>query len=228
MPAFLVADYVKLCRGGYLMKVLIADDHALFRDGLSLQLEKINPEFIVLQASSFSQALKLVENNAAIGMIIMDLDMPDMNWQEGLKELKSKAPSSKFVVVSASEDSGNIRKSLELGVSGYISKRSEPAVLNKALQLILEGGTYLPPSVLQPSGENLVQDRQMVNGGKGLTNRQNQVLGLVAQGLSNKQIAYQMGVSEATVKLHINALLRSVGATNRTQAVIMAQKMGII
>lgn len=210
------------------MKVLIADDHALFRDGLSLQLEKINPEFIILQASSFSQALKFAENDANIGMIIMDLDMPDMNWQEGLRELKSKVPTAKFVVISASEDVGNIRKSLELGVSGYISKRSEPAILNKALQLILEGGTYLPPSVLQPAGESLMQDCQPVNAGKSLTNRQNQVLGLVAQGLSNKQIAYQMGVSEATVKLHINALLRSVGATNRTQAVIMAQKMGII
>ena len=125
------------------------------------------------------------------------------------------------------EDTATIRKSLELGVSGYISKRSEPEVLNNALRLILEGGTYLPPSVLQPTAGTIVQDSQYRTG-KTLTHRQNQVLGLVAQGLSNKQIAYEMGVSEATVKLHINALLRSVGATNRTQAVIMAQKMGII
>jgi DNA-binding NarL/FixJ family response regulator len=114
-----------------------------------------------------------------------------------------------------------------MGVSGYISKRSEKEVLNGALRLILEGGTYLPPSVLQPTTVAIVQDNTYRTG-KSLTNRQNLVLGLVAQGLSNKQIAYEMGVSEATVKLHINALLRSVGATNRTQAVIMAQKMGII
>ena len=210
------------------MKVLIADDHALFRDGLSLQLEKINPDFIILQAANFNQALKFVETDGNIALIVMDLDMPDMNWQEALKELRSKAPNARFVVISASENSGTIRRSLELGVSGYIPKRSEPAILNKALQLILEGGTYLPPSVLQPSGETVVQDRCQNGTAKMLTNRQNQVLGLVAQGLSNKQIAYQMGVSEATVKLHINALLRSVGATNRTQAVIMAQRMGII
>ncbi|MBR1605635.1 MAG: response regulator transcription factor [Alphaproteobacteria bacterium] len=209
------------------MKVLIADDHALFRDNLSLQLEEINPDCIILQASNFNQALKFVESDSKIALIVMDLDMPDMNWQEALKELKARVPQAKFVAVSAFEDSSTIRKSLEMGVSGYISKRSEKEVLNGALRLILEGGTYLPPSVLQPSNGTIVQDNAYRTG-KSLTNRQNQVLGLVAQGLSNKQIAYEMGVSEATVKLHINALLRSVGATNRTQAVIMAQKMGII
>ena len=209
------------------MKVLIADDHALFRDSLSLQLEEINPDCIILQASNFNQALKFVESDNQIALIVMDLDMPDMNWQEALKELKAKAPNAKFVAVSAFEDGATIRKSLEMGVSGYISKRSEKEVLNGALRLILEGGTYLPPSVLQPTAGAIIQDNSYRTG-KSLTNRQNQVLGLVAQGLSNKQIAYEMGVSEATVKLHINALLRSVGATNRTQAVIMAQKMGII
>ena len=210
------------------MKILIADDHALFRDSLSLQFEKINPEFIILQASNFNQALKFVETDPNISVIVMDADMPDMNLEEALKDLKAKAPQAKFVVVSAGEDNHTIRKSLELGVSGYISKRLQAEALYKALQLILDGGTYLPPSVLQPSGGNIVQDTQRPRAAKSLTNRQNQVLGLVAQGLSNKQIAYEMGVSEATVKLHINALLRSVGATNRTQAVIMAQKMGII
>ena len=209
------------------MKVLIADDHALFRDSLSRQMEQINPECIILQASNFNQALKFVESDNKIALVVMDLDMPDMNWQEALKELKAKVPHAKFVVVSGSEDNTTIRKTLEMGVSGYISKRSNPEVLNNALRLILEGGTYLPPSVLQPTAGTMVQDSQYRTG-KTLTHRQNQVLGLVAQGLSNKQIAYEMGVSEATVKLHINALLRSVGATNRTQAVIMAQKMGII
>lgn len=209
------------------MKVLIADDHALFRDNLSLQLEAVNSECIILQASSYNQMLKFIETDNHISLVVMDIDMPDMNWQEALTEIKEKAPQAKIIVVSAGEDAGTIRRSLELGVSGFISKRSEPEILQKALQLVLEGGTYLPPSVLQPAAGVVMQD-STARTAKTLTNRQNQVLGLVAQGLSNKQIAYQMGVSEATVKLHINALLRSVGATNRTQAVIMAQKMGII
>ena len=165
-------------------------------------------------------------------MVILDLDMPDMKWEDGLSEIRQKANGARYVVVSASENPRDIRKSLEQGVSGYIPKRSEPKILNSALQLILDGGTYLPPSVLDPSpsisGSEKNSATAPVSNGKNLTNRQQQVLGLVAQGMSNKQIAYEMGVSEATVKLHINALLRSVGATNRTQALIRAQQMGLI
>ena len=116
------------------------------------------------------------------------------------------------------------RESLEKGASGYITKRAETKILSNALKLILDGGTYIPPVML---GKNL-DDTPAKGKGKMLTNRQSQVLGLVAKGMSNKQIAYEMGVSEATVKLHINALLRAIGATNRTQAVIIAQKMGLI
>ena len=128
------------------------------------------------------------------------------------------------MVISASENVHNIRESLEKGASGYITKRAETKILSNALKLILDGGTYIPPVML---GKNL-DDTPAKGKGKMLTNRQSQVLGLVAKGMSNKQIAYEMGVSEATVKLHINALLRAIGATNRTQAVIIAQKMGLI
>lgn len=214
------------------MKVLIADDHALFRDGLSLRLEKIEPKSVIFQAANFTQALKILDDEKKIDLVILDLDMPDMNWEEGLAELRQKANGARYVIVSASEDPRNIRKSLEQGVCGYIPKRSEPKILTSALQLILDGGTYLPPSVLESnpaiSGSEKNSATAPVSSGKTLTNRQQQVLGLVAQGMSNKQIAYEMGVSEATVKLHINALLRSVGATNRTQALIRAQQMGLI
>lgn len=210
------------------MKVLIADDHALFRDGLSMHLEQIDPEAVVFQAGSFSQALKIIDDEKKLDLVIIDLDMPDMAWEEGIEELKKKSNGARFVVVSATEDGKSIRRTMENGISGYIPKRSDPKIMTGALKLILDGGTYLPPSILESgnssgnaSGENKAR-------GKTLTNRQSQVLELVAQGLSNKQIAYEMGVSEATVKLHINALLRSIGATNRTQAVIIAQKMGLI
>ncbi len=210
------------------MKVLIADDHALFRDGLSMHLEQIDPEAVVFQAGSFSQALKIIDDEKKLDLVIVDLDMPDMAWEEGIEELKKKSNGARFVVVSASEDGKSIRRTMENGISGYIPKRSDPKIMTGALKLILDGGTYLPPSILESTntagsvpGDNKAK-------GKTLTNRQSQVLELVAQGLSNKQIAYEMGVSEATVKLHINALLRSIGATNRTQAVIIAQKMGLI
>lgn len=211
------------------MKILIADDHALFRDGLSMHLEQIAPRAVISQAGNFSQAVKILEAEPQIDLIIIDLDMPDMKWEEGLAQLKAKAPGARFIVISASEDNRNIKKALELGISGYIPKRSETKVLTSALKLILDGGTYLPPSILEHANAGLFGDsNEGKTKGKTLTPRQSEVLSYVAEGMSNKQIAYKMGVSEATVKLHINALLRAVGATNRTQAVIIAQKMGLI
>lgn len=207
------------------MKILIADDHALFRDGLSMNLEKLAPQAIISQAANFTQAQKIAASEPNLNLIIIDLDMPDMSWEEGLCNLQKAAPKARIVVISASDESRNIKKALELGVSGYISKRMDTKVLNSALQLIIDGGTYLPPSIVEKGG---VGNSGLRSSGKHLTSRQSEVLGYVAEGMSNKQIAYEMGVSEATVKLHINALLRAVGATNRTQAVVMAQKMGII
>ena len=97
------------------MKILIADDHALFRDGLSLQLEKMSPQAVINQAANFSQALKLAEDSSDIDLIIIDLDMPDMRWEEGLQELKEKAKKSKIVVISATENNRDIRKVIEMG-----------------------------------------------------------------------------------------------------------------
>ncbi len=207
------------------MKILIADDHALFRDGLTLHLEKLTPKAEILQAANYTQALKLLKSGDNTDLVIVDLEMPDMPWEEGLSKLRQQAPEARFVVISASEEGRNVKKALEYGVKGYISKCSDTKVLTSALHLVLDGGTYLPPSIMDNSGSvTSVQDKRK----KLLTPRQFEVLSYVAEGLSNKQIAYKMSVSEATVKLHINALLRAVGATNRTQAVVTAQKMGII
>lgn len=210
------------------MRILIADDHALFRSGLSTSLGLISPQAVIIEASNFSQALKILDSEQKMDLIIVDLDMPDMHWEEGLQFLKNKAPDSRFVVVSASEDNRSIKKALEKGISGYIPKSADIKVLKAALNLIIDGGTYLPPSLLEDSLDNAYGDYKVKGKSKLLTPRQFEVLGHVAEGMSNKQIAYKMGVSEATVKLHINALLRAVGATNRTQAVIIAQKKGLI
>lgn len=207
------------------MKILIADDHALFRDGLSMNLEKLAPNAVVSQAADFVQAQKIAASEPNLNLIIVDLDMPGMKWEDGLRELRKAAPEARVVILSASDENKNVKKALELGVAGYISKRMDTKVLNSALKLIIDGGTYLPPSIMEAGNAGVLGRR---TNGKRLTARQSEVLSYVAEGMSNKQIAYEMGVSEATVKLHINALLRAIGATNRTQAVILAQKMGII
>ena len=208
------------------MKILIADDHALFRDGLALRLEEIAPEAAILQASSYSQVFKILNTEPAVDVLVLDVEMQDMPWLESLKKIHALAPKMKIIVVSASEDSRTIRTILATGVKGYIPKRSEIKVFNNALKLIIEGGSYVPPNLLENTPLNALSGRNI--GIKTLTTRQSQVLDLIAQGKSNKQIAYDMGVSESTVKLHINALLRSLHVSNRTQAVITAQKIGLI
>ena len=208
------------------MKILISDDHALFRDGLSMRLEQIAPDAVILQAASYSQVFKILRDENDIDMIILDVEMQDMPWQEALNDIKMGNPNATIVVISASEDSRTIRMILSTGVKGYIPKRSDIKVLNNALKLILDGGTYIPPTLIDSTPMNNLSGKSA--GIKTLTTRQSQVLDLIAQGKSNKQIAYDMGVSESTVKLHINALLRSLHVSNRTQAVVTAQKMGII
>jgi DNA-binding NarL/FixJ family response regulator len=208
------------------MKILIADDHALFRDGLAMRLEEIAPDAVVLQASSYTQVFKILNTESQIDVLVLDVEMQDMPWLESLKQIHALAPKMKIIVVSASEDSRTIRTILATGVKGYIPKRSEVKVFNNALKLIIEGGSYVPPNLLENTPLNALSGRNI--GIKTLTTRQSQVLDLIAQGKSNKQIAYDMGVSESTVKLHINALLRSLHVNNRTQAVITAQKIGLI
>lgn len=208
------------------MKILIADDHALFRDGLAMRLEQIVPNAAILQASGYSQVIKNLHEDTTIDLLILDADMQDMPWFDALKQIRAISPKTKIIVISASEDSRAIRAILATGVKGYIPKRSEIKVFANAVKLVIDGGTYVPPSLLDGTIANNFGSRN--SGVKMLTARQSQVLDLIAQGKSNKQIAYDMGVSESTVKLHINALLRSLHVTNRTQAVITAQKIGLI
>ncbi len=208
------------------MKILIADDHALYRDGLALRLEQIAPDAVVLQASNYAQIFKIIKNDTDISIIILDIEMQDMPWLDALQMMRKMLPQTAIVVVSASEDGRTIRSVMSTGVKGYIPKRSDAKVFENALKLILDGGTYVPPVLISNPPINNLSTKS--TGLKTLTNRQSQVLDLIAQGKSNKQIAYDMEVSESTVKLHINALLRSLHVSNRTQAVITAQKLGII
>lgn len=209
------------------MKVLITDEQSLFRDGLSLRLKEIKEDLTILQASSIPEMQRIVSREPNLDVLILDIDLDELNSTEIINKIKNTNPNIKIIAISSSEDSRNIKKILSNGVKGYITKRSDSNILTGALKLILDGGTYIPPIMLNNSADyGSTSSHSCLK--KNLTNRQSQVLDLIAQGKSNKQIAYDMGVSEATVKLHINALLRSLKVNNRTQAVITAQKMGLI
>lgn len=210
------------------MKVLIADEQSLFRDGLTLRLKEINQNIDILQSSSLTETLQILSAEPNTDILILDIDLAGFSAEETIKNIQNISPSAKIIAISSSEDAHNIKNILSLGAKGYIPKRSDSNILSGALKLILDGGTYIPPVMLKTDSISKLTSPTLPPLKKNLTNRQSQVLDLIAQGKSNKQIAYDMGVSEATVKLHINALLRSLKVNNRTQAVITAQKMGLI
>lgn len=209
------------------MRVLITDEQSLFRDGLSLHLKQINNDIAIIQSSNLSDMQKILSKDPSIDFLILDIDLANSEIAETLNKIKTSSPNTKIIAISTSEDTRNIKKILSFGVKGYIPKKLDSNILSGALKLILDGGTYIPSAMLDNT-ININTFDNMPGLKKNLTNRQSQVLDLIAQGKSNKQIAYDMGVSEATVKLHINALLRSLKVNNRTQAVITAQKMGLI
>lgn len=210
------------------MKVLIADEQSLFRDGLTLRLKEINQNIDILQSSSLTEMLQILSAEPNTDILILDIDLAGFSAEETIKNIQNISPSAKIIAISSSEDAHNVKNILSLGAKGYIPKRSDSNILSGALKLILDGGTYIPPVMLKTDSISKSTSPTLPPLKKNLTNRQSQVLDLIAQGKSNKQIAYDMGVSEATVKLHINALLRSLKVNNRTQAVITAQKMGLI
>lgn len=202
------------------MKILIADDHALFKNYISKYIHELNKESTIFEFSDFSQSLKFLQKEK-MDIAIFDLNILEPNAEKNISEIQHNAPDSKIVIVSSSENVPQIKKIINTGISGYIPRSTDLNFLKEAFRQILEGNSYIPAS--------LQEDEQPCKiDSKFLTNRQSQVLDLIAEGKSNKQIAYEMGVSEATVKLHINALLRSLKVSNRTEAVITAQKIGLI
>ena len=205
------------------MKILIADDHALYRDGFKFNLTNLFPDIHIEDASSIEQSMDILKKNPDTDLALIGLPLSAPAWEDYIGKMRRITPRTRVGIIAETGINYNLKKILNLGVCCYLPKNIEPKVLSSALHLVLNGGTYFPPTLLNKS-----LNSTKLEDGKKLTHRQFEVLTYLAQGLSNKQIAYQLSVSEATVKLHINALLRTLKATNRTQAVIKAQKMGII
>jgi len=208
------------------MKVLLADDHALFREGVKLVLESLVDGAVdVIEANDFPQALGVVRADPGIEIGLVDLNMPGMDGFSGIEALKRIAPDMHLVVVSASEDPNDIRRALTSGASGYIGKSSSSSAMVGGIRSVLAGETFVSPQVeLPPIGAPLTEggiDFKSV-----LTPRQRDVLAMVRQGKSNKEIARDLGLAEITVKLHVTAILRALGVENRTQAAILAAKVG--
>lgn len=212
------------------MNVLIADDHALFRQGLRLVLAEFDEDVEAVEAASFTDALARVEDSGPFDLALIDLTMPGMPSFEGIAALTARLPGVPVVVLSASERPDDVAGAIEAGARGYVVKSSRPRVLYHVLPLVLAGEIYVPPVVLGGErdivAERRTGDRDAAGMVDRLTPRERDVLGHLAAGLSNKEIAQALDIDEGTVKAHLKALLRKLDVANRTQAAILAVRNG--
>jgi DNA-binding NarL/FixJ family response regulator len=214
------------------MRILIGDDHALFREGIKRLLEQIFTDAEYIQAATYDEALAHCSGQNPPDLILTDLQMPGWPGFDGIRQIRSLLPKAALVVVSASEDSADARMALDHGAGGFIPKSSSVQIMVSALKLVLAGGIYVPHSLLQSSGSGLTSTPRDHAGPASndlgnhinLTQRQRDVLSCLREGKSNKQIAYELGLSEGTVKIHVTAIFKSMGVKNRTQAVISASR----
>ena len=212
------------------MKLLLVDDHALFRSGLRLLLREFSAEIEFFEAGNPADALAFADK--AFDLILLDLSMPGTHGTSALERMREAFVDMPIVVLSSEDDPGLIRQVIDLGASGFIPKSSTHRILISALQLILAGGVYLPMHVLSKSTRPALALTASDSSAPdvpvpGMTDRQYEVLLKAVRGQSNKMIARSLLLSEGTVKAHLSAAFRILGVSNRTEAVYAAAQLGI-
>ncbi len=219
------------------MKILIADDHELFLKGLELILEGFTPDTQLVKANNYKEVLSIVSSQTNFDLILTDLAMPGANWLDALQQVHNQLPSTPIIILSAVFDKEIVQKTIELGAAGYIPKTASNAVIISALNLVLSGGVYIPAELLKNTPEEfdmlrqleqIVDNKDIDENAKILSPRQIDVLNLISIGKSNKQIAYELGLTEGTVKLHVTAILKLLNVYNRTGAVAAATQLGLL
>jgi DNA-binding NarL/FixJ family response regulator len=205
-------------------RLIIADDHPLFRGALRQAVGSVLPTTKIDETGTFEDLTALLEQDSDVDLILLDLSMPGISGFSGLIYLRAQYPAIPVVIVSASDDVGTIRQSLDFGASGFIPKRFGVDTLRDAIMKVMDGDVWVPPDVDMSAAADpemtKLRDRLVT-----LTPQQVRVLMMLSQGLLNKQIAYELGVSEATIKAHVSAILQKLGVESRTQAVIAAAKI---
>jgi DNA-binding NarL/FixJ family response regulator len=207
-------------------RLVIADDHPLFRGALREAVTGLFKHVEISEAGSFDDVAKLLDRGGEVDLVLLDLTMPGVRGFSGLIYLRSQYPSVPIVVVSANDDRAVIRRCMDLGTSGFIPKTLGIEEMRSAIKRVLEGGISTPPDVDLGAGADAATADLMARL-TSLTPQQVRVLMMLSEGLLNKQIAYELGVSEATVKAHVSAILQKLNVESRTQAVIAAAKIEI-
>jgi len=224
------------------MNILIADDHQLIREGLRYSLERHFDDLTIFEAKDGSEVIDVVASyQRSMNLVLLDLYMPGVQGFSLLSTLCDSYPEIPVLLVSATNDPDLMHKALDCGASGFLTKDTDNDIIIQAIRLVLAGGVYLPPSIInRASDEGTASDTGARNGAhddglsrtlrirKQITRRQRQVLVQLRSGKSNRDISASLHLSESTIKGHIAAIFKLLGATNRIQAVIEAQKLGIL
>ena len=205
-------------------RLIIADDHPLFRGALRTAVAVLFPDAQIAEAGAFEDMSRLLEADPEADLILLDLTMPGVRGFSGLMYLRAQYPTVPVVIVSANEDPVVIRRCMDFGASGFIPKTLSIETMRTAIAKVLEGAIWTPPDIdLEGAGDG--DNAALIARLATLTPQQVRVLMMLSEGLLNKQIAYELGCSEATVKAHVSAVLQKLGVESRTQAVIAAAKI---
>lgn len=207
------------------LNFIIADDHPLFRGALRQILQDSFQPDSVTEADCYQQLQKVAEDSQDIDLLFLDLTMPGVSGLSGLINLKAQHPQLPVMIVSATDDVATIRRAMELGASGFVSKSAGMEEIGLAVRTILDGGEWVSNDV-ELGAESDAEIADLITRIRALTPQQSRVLSMLGQGLLNKQLAYELNISEATVKAHVSAVLQKLGVDSRTQAVILLSKLG--
>jgi len=204
---------------------LIADDHPLFREALIGALRTQFSELSIVESDSLESTIQQIESHDDLDLVLLDLHMPGSGDLYGIIRIREDYPELPVAVISGSDQLDIISKVMGFGAMGFISKSSSSLQIAQAINNILEGDTWLPPGIANQIQALSSDDLNLANRVAQLTPQQYRVLYLLHEGLLNKQIAYELNVTEATIKAHITAIFRKLGINNRTQAVLLAEKL---
>lgn len=205
-------------------RIVIADDHPLFRDALRLAVQDALSDVIFDDAGSLKEALDILSSSDDVDLVLLDLKMPGVQGFSGLMLMRAQFPLVPVVIVSGSEESSVISRAISLGALGFIPKSAPVEDMQGAVSAVLNGDVWLPENVDLSAKHNEEID-DLAQRLSNLTPQQTRVLMMLREGLLNKQIAYELSVSEATVKAHVSAILQKLNVDSRTQAVIAASRI---
>ncbi|GAC25599.1 response regulator transcription factor [Paraglaciecola mesophila] len=203
-------------------KILVADDHPLFREAIINTISSAFPGSTTYETEDIESTLELVKSNDEIDLILLDLNMPGMTGLNGLLDVRNECPTTPVVIVSAETEKQKILQTLSYGAVGFIAKSSSKQVIGEAIQSVFAGNVYLPPNIMRSQAVANQANECEISPEKIslLTRRELIVLKHLTKGEANKQIAYNLHISETTIKSHVSSILKKLGATNRVKVVV--------